>query len=243
MKKTFSFLTLAGLLGCGAPPGSDHEEVEAVSSALDQVFTSPYGPSTPVDVVIGSYGFPIRSALLVYRRRSDHACSVYQLGSYVLTSSVTVYLTDGADWARITPAGSPTTIDCSSGIYGSSLTLNEVGQNATSYITLLGLGGNDALLCSGPPGSGNSCDGGSGDDYLKAETPTVALYGGPGNDKLIATASGHGLALYGQGGDDCLQLGPGDAPWAYDCGAGWGDSATGNTGVGCEFRTLSCVGD
>jgi hypothetical protein len=248
MKKTSTaFLTLTALLGCGAPPDPEDDEVAVARSALAVEYRSPFG-AAPVDVVVGMVPTsaipPLPAPVLLFRRRSDSACRTYLLSSFSqLTITPNIFLSDGPDWARIPAPGSPVTIACTSGA-APTTTFSAPVQLGANYIMINGLGGNDFLSCSGPAGNLNVCNGGPGNDFVEATTPTVGITGGPGNDQLVATSGGPGLLMYGEGGDDCLEVGPGTPPaGAYDCGAGSFDRSTGPLGTGCESQTATCHGD
>jgi hypothetical protein len=246
MKKTITaFLALTALLGCGAPPDPEDDGVAVARSALTFVeYRNPFG-TAPVDVVVGSWvGAIPPSAVLAYRRRSDGACNFFLLAfGPQLAITPNIFLSDGPDSARIPAPGSTASFVCTSGSASPNVTLGAPLLQGGNYIMINGLGGNDFLSCSGPAGSLNVCNGGAGNDFVEATTPTVGITGGPGNDQLVATSGGPGLLMYGEGGDDCLEVVAGGSAAAYDCGAGSFDRSTGALGAGCESQTATCHGD
>jgi len=184
--------------------------IAAAGSALAlSTVNSPFGPSAPVQALIGrNTQAPVE--VIVWKRVSDGACKSTLIGdAFGLTDDVLVVGSSGADTIIVEErAPDYDAIFC-------NFHLNTLDYGG-HFLDVHGGAGDDTLLS----GSGDTWHyGEDGNDYL-AFKGAGNLFGGNGNDIVIAmssifTAEG----LYGEAGSDCLED-QNNAAFTIDCGPG-----------------------
>jgi hypothetical protein len=193
----------------------------AHDSTADGPVTSPFGPDTPVQVIIGSMN---GQQVVIWRNQLTQECATTVLGgasgldrAYNIATSET---NDGV-WK---PTDGWSTGHCG-GIRGGPLNYNG------HYLDVYMAGGNDQASIG--PGD-TYVLGESGNDDISSSDPNALLAGGEGDDSLDAGGSGFFQSLYGEGGNDCLSD-RNSAASVFDCGAGW-DRYTGNpsNAINCD---------
>jgi Ca2+-binding RTX toxin-like protein len=172
-------LTLGTLAAGPRPSAASHE----VSPAIFKQFSSPYGPSTPVRVGLGSAP---GQQVIIYQNKTTKACHVESIGTSSGLGHQTIWV-QGSD----AEAAGPGRLD-------DEITLVTTGQlafdcsNTADAITLGPL-----VLASGAYHEFRLF-GGKGRDLLVATGAPADLHGGAGNDRLF------GPSLEGDDGDDVL---------------------------------------
>jgi len=105
------------------------------------------------------------------------------------------------------------------------------------HVDLFGYGGHDTLTC---PTTGDTwIYGGSENDWIVSNRGSAYLYGGYGDDVIIAGGSGIVGKVRGEAGNDCLYIKPPLWPALMSCGAGidhW--SGPGTRPADCEVTSL-----
>lgn len=202
-------------------------------------FYSPFGTS-PVTVRVG-YHSASNSTYIFWQRKSDGTCFTNQIGGATVpatTNSIFVYGSPGNDDMVVLPWND--TFTCTG---AGSFTLSP----PTYYngIFLFGQAGNDVVQGGNGVGNHGSLKlyGGDGNDLLFNYGPNTSLYGGNGNDVLWTNSGGAYVLMYGEGGDDCLDMTSAPTtPNEIWCGAGTDRIApTWWRGTDCEIQTTSCL--
>jgi hypothetical protein len=230
-----------GWAACQGPgPG---EEAAVVQQAATQTLTNPYGPDVPVTLFIGV--IDDGKVWANYQRKSDGFCTWFPLSSSdFLRDSLVATMSSGND--RLTMPGSnfgtpmQYSVTCPN-FWDTTWTVRPMGQGFNVMATVYAGAGDDEILCGGDGANTQTfavrCYGQEGNDRFWTWNLHAFMSGGPGNDVLQAFNSGSWVALYGDGGDDCISS-PGQT-YAYQGGDGR-DASTGYRCGDCEIQVDSC---
>jgi Ca2+-binding RTX toxin-like protein len=184
----------------------------ASRSAQALTVTNPFAGSNTVARVGNITGPDVAGAGIVFRTGSPARCAFVRIAaanSEGLTEDVIVSMGDGADSVTI-HTGIPAS-------FCSQFSVAPLAYNDFTLDFILD-GGDDRMVA----GTGDTwIYGNAGNDHIKSLNPTGRLFGGDGNDVLVAaSSSGSGEELHGGAGDDCLEKTVGSAN-VLDCGEGF----------------------
>jgi Ca2+-binding RTX toxin-like protein len=198
--------------------------------ALASTASSPFGSSTPVVAIIGSYN---GQQIVQWQNQYTGACAQTVIGN-------ASGLTD--NWLIASGSGSDTIYRKGWHPTFCGKDIGELVYNG-HYLDIDAGGGNDWVTLQ----TGDTwIYGGAGNDYMDSTDPYAHMYGQAGNDFVRSVSAFTDFdVLSGGDGDDCLE----DMSWSavsFDCGPGANDrrhqsNAPANA-VGCELTTTApCI--